>query len=103
MSCPFYDASLFHGQLIHMSRVQVDLTGNRCALITSSHSPCWMEVGESRPADWAQCPRNPEFQAVAVYENLHSDVVSGRMGDARLLASLRHLNRLIRMRVAGEQ
>jgi hypothetical protein len=35
--------------------------GNQCAIITSAHSPCWMEVSEKRPPDWAECPRNPKF------------------------------------------
>jgi hypothetical protein len=59
--CPFYDAEIFYDQLIRMSRAQADLASNRCALITSAHSPCWMEVAENAAPDWAQCPRNPEY------------------------------------------
>jgi hypothetical protein len=72
MSCPFYNAEL-RVEDRGMGRATNHLvTGpglnNRCALITSVHSPCWMEVGESRPPDWAACPRNPEYPAHAFAE-----------------------------------
>jgi hypothetical protein len=77
MSCPFYGASTIalrdpvnlalpapgFGDL-----VTIHTGGNRCGLITSAHSPCWMEVGESRAPDWAACPRNPEYPAHAFAE-----------------------------------
>lgn len=81
MSCPFYNAEL-RVEDRGMGRVTNHLvTGpglnNRCALITSAHSPCWMEVGESRAPDWAACPRNPEFV---------TEVILGLPGEARFNA-----------------
>ena len=61
-----------------------------------------MEVEEKREPDWSQCPRNPEFVAFNILDNLHSDVVNARQEDVRLLRSLSHLNRLMRMRAAAE-
>ena len=58
-SCPFYGASLV--QYLTFSPNFILSGGNQCALITSAHSPCWMEVAEQGAPDWAQCPRNPEF------------------------------------------
>ena len=57
LACPWYGQSdAFAGRFVPRQ-------GNRCALITSAHSPCWMEVGEHRNPDWAACPRNPEWAA----------------------------------------
>jgi hypothetical protein len=63
MSCPFYGVSLVaishdrvgSGQLVAMEE------SNRCALIVSAHSPCWMEVGEHVEPYWGECWRNPEY------------------------------------------
>ena len=61
MSCPFYSASLHFERGVNHGGVLSNSGGNQCALITSAHSPCWMEIGESRAPDWTACPRNPEF------------------------------------------
>lgn len=97
MSCPFYGVSLV--QYTTFSPIFMPAGGNRCVLITSAHSPCWMEVSENAAPDWAQCPRNPEFLA-------HSDhLTGGEGGDAqRIYLALSDLARLTRMRkrVAGD-
>jgi hypothetical protein len=33
-------------------------TSNQCALITSAHSPCVMELAKATP-NWRECHRNP--------------------------------------------
>jgi len=67
VSCPFYGASLVLEDrgLGRVGPAHLLSFGesNRCALITSAHSPCWMEVGEQRSPDWAECLRNPEVAA----------------------------------------
>ena len=63
--CPFYSASLHFERGVNHGGVLLNSGGNQCALITSAHSPCWMEVGESRAPDWATCPRNPQWIATA--------------------------------------
>jgi hypothetical protein len=100
VSCPFYGASIHFDHLVRFPGP----SGNQCALITSAHSPCWMQLEEGAMPNWTSCPRNPEFVATAVFENLHTDIVSGRQADVRLLASVRDLNRLMRIRlsVSGE-
>lgn len=65
MSCPFYGCSLVsldrgHGRVGPPAFVNLN-AGNQCALITSAHSPCWMEVAEQSAPEWAACPRNPEW------------------------------------------
>lgn len=73
--CPFYGASLIFLDLptrgvsvevfgagdvtetrhLSLSPHLITQPGNRCALITSAHSPCAMES-----PDWSLCHRNPE-------------------------------------------
>jgi hypothetical protein len=53
--CPFYNASIWRGELVRFPGEP----GNRCALITSAHSPCRMQIA-GRDPDWKTCPRNPE-------------------------------------------
>lgn len=96
-SCPFYGVALHVNQ--HDFRVLIPSGGNQCALITSAHSPCWMEVAEDRAPDWAQCPRNPEFVALNIFETLYEDVVTARQADVRMLASVRDL--ALRMRISA--
>ena len=101
---PVYGASLVHiGRLGQAGWQQLERVGvsNRCALITSAHSPCWMEVGENAAPDWAQCPRNPEFVAMNILVNLHNDLEAATQADRRLLASVRALAGLMRIRDAG--
>lgn len=45
--CPFYGFSGFSGILM-------DTEGNQCALVTGSHSPCYMEFQGQKP-DWDEC------------------------------------------------
>lgn len=64
MSCPFYGASVVFRAAGGAGRVmQNPMPGNQCALITSAHSPCWMEAIEGTPPDWEHCPRNPDLLA----------------------------------------
>ena len=86
--CPFYGAAIHCGLL-------VGIGGNRCALITSARSPCWMEVAEWRPPEWAACPRNPDFIAAAYV----ADDETARLARERGHEALRHLA----MAVAGRK
>ena len=95
-ACPFYGAALFVTREPDAMVTSFPTMGNQCALITSSHSPCWMEVGENAAPDWAQCPRNPEFVAACAH-NLEGHV---RTGDRRLLACARDLAMLMQDRDA---
>lgn len=71
--CPFYGASL----IVASTRTFVDdqtlavrfgpspylivsEPSNRCALITSAHSPCVMKIC-GRDPQWSACNRNPEI------------------------------------------
>ena len=90
-ACPFYGCSL-HGLPASVPNfprapVLIPSSGNQCALITSAHSPCWMEVAENAAPDWAQCPRNPEFLAT-----LPADQNDG--GRDRVVAHFRNLEQL---------
>ena len=94
-ACPFYGAALFVSREPEPMAVSFPTMGNQCALITSSHSPCWMEVAENAAPDWAECPRNPEW-AVAQYANLdppqyerHRDHMSFT---AHRIAARRHID-----------
>lgn len=64
--CPFYGASLVFTdipEILPMFSSSPHLLiqpGNRCALITSGHSPCYLEVHGRDPA-WDGCWRNPEI------------------------------------------
>ncbi len=67
IKCPFYDVSIVFadeaGEPLPMFFPSPHLvTGggsNRCALITSAHSPCVMEISGQQPR-WSVCGRNPE-------------------------------------------
>ena len=48
-NCPFYG---FYMQ--SAMGVMLDQSGNQCALITDSYSPCRMEVSRQNP-DWKSC------------------------------------------------
>jgi hypothetical protein len=99
--CPFYGASIHWGRLIVVGRNvnEAYLPSNQCALITSAHSPCWMEVGESRPPDWAACPRNPEFAAPGIL----CQVPVGQLSViGRVIMQATELVRLTRKRDAAE-
>lgn len=48
--CPFYGFS-------HPLPVLMDQGGNQCALITTSFSPCQMEINDQTPS-WGECPFN---------------------------------------------
>lgn len=64
MSCLFFGYSFFPAtppESAHFGAALIRCGGNRCALITDAHSPCWMEVGEGSNPDWAACPRNPAW------------------------------------------
>jgi hypothetical protein len=57
--CPFYAHALhFHG----VAAVLIpNPQSNQCALITTAHSPCMMEIRSTTP-DWRVCRRNPEVR-----------------------------------------
>lgn len=68
--CPFYGASLVfadellpRGSNFTISPHLMVQSGNRCALITSAHSPCAMEILGYAPR-WATCSRNPEVNGI---------------------------------------
>lgn len=71
-SCPFYGASLvflsavgeIHVRDMEPSPHLITQRGNRCALITSAHSPCAREMCGSAP-EWAVCRRNPEVNGTS--------------------------------------
>ena len=86
-ACPFYGAALFVSREPEPMAVTFPTMGNQCALITSSHSPCWMEVGENAAPNWVQCPRNPEFLAT-----LPAD--QDERGRDRVVAHFRNLEQL---------
>lgn len=98
-NCPFYGRSLVFGTTLHD-----DFGGsNRCALITSAHSPCWMEVSEQRAPDWPLCPRNPEYAAANVFVGA-ADPVEDEAQEAaatRIATCIRHLNLLQITRAEG--
>jgi hypothetical protein len=57
--CPFYAVGLhFHGGA---PVLMPNPNSNQCALITSAHSPCVMEIRRETP-DWRVCRRNPEVR-----------------------------------------
>lgn len=86
MSCPFYGVSLvFWPEGAQFVRTSSALS-NTCALITSAHSPCWMEVGEARAPDWAECPRNPVW-VVAQYAGLDDPKPDRRYSQTSFLAN----------------
>ena len=60
-ACPFYGRHLVSGASVggHYSTVMVRQFGNQCALITSSHAPCAMEINGAEPR-WGLCLRNPD-------------------------------------------
>ena len=60
--CPFYGFHILLGNLI-------DQDGNRCALITTSYSPCQMEVAKKTP-EWNKCPFNTEENRNKLVNNL---------------------------------
>jgi hypothetical protein len=97
MSCPFYSASLNFKRDANEGGVLFNSGGNQCALITSAHSPCWMEVSESRPPEWAACPRNPEALI-----NMTRPGEWGPLGP-RLYNHSEDMRRLFRARAAREE
>lgn len=50
--CPFYGFHMTYGLLI-------DQSGNQCALIEDSYSPCQMEIDNQTP-NWDECLLNNE-------------------------------------------
>jgi len=95
LACPFYGASIHLDQLI---RIGAD-GSNRCALIVGAHSPCFMTAVENRPADWEDCPRNPEFVARCTWPVGDEESVYRRRTD-RLQTAAVDLMRLIAVRDA---
>jgi len=56
--CPFYGFHMAMGMLM-------DQSGNQCALITDSYSPCQMEIRSQTP-NWNECPLNNEENSRAL-------------------------------------
>lgn len=91
--CPFYGASIVStGHVIRFG----EGGSNRCALVTSSHSPCWMEVGEAQPPEWAICPRNPEYIAMNLHDALNN-IRDDSERDDRLFAAVSYLMHLMQL------
>jgi hypothetical protein len=57
MNCPFYGRAMYQTGLIGGPRpiLLLDTRGNQCAIVTTSHTPCSMEVNGEEP-DWKACP-----------------------------------------------
>lgn len=102
MSCPFFAAGLVVEDR-GMGRESFHLLpmngGNRCALMTSGHSPCWMEVGEERRPEWDDCPRNPEWGAT-IPDRI--DRFTAAEHHARLQRFMAHRRDLISLRRAEQ-
>jgi hypothetical protein len=56
-NCPFYGHTMFVSTVPNYSKafVLMPSDGNQCGLITSSHSPCHMEINQL-PVEWRNCP-----------------------------------------------
>ena len=58
MNCPFYGRAIFLAppstQRPSPPFVLFDQRGNQCALVTTSHAPCQMEIAGETP-DWKAC------------------------------------------------
>jgi hypothetical protein len=56
-NCPFYGCSCFTSSTPQRTYpfVLMATNGNQCGLVTTSHSPCHMEVNQL-PVDWRECP-----------------------------------------------
>jgi len=53
INCPFYGYGLFRLEGQYPFTL-INQFGNRCALVTGSHSPCQMEIA-GEPPDWRTC------------------------------------------------
>lgn len=63
MNCPFYSFAQI-GR--HDDKILFPSYGNQCALVTTTHSPCSMEVAGLIP-DWKTCERyDPKSQALSL-------------------------------------
>jgi hypothetical protein len=99
--CAFYGTMLVNyegGEWRGFRQKLIQAGSSRCALVTSGHSPCWMEVEESRAPDWPQCPLNPEYAAANIWRPALNVDEEERQEAAtiRIVAALKHLNRNIR-------
>jgi hypothetical protein len=54
--CPFFGRSL--NAHPGVEPVLIATRGNSCALITTAHAPCYMQVDGAEP-EWKNCDRNP--------------------------------------------
>lgn len=95
MSCPFYGAAIIQLQQTDWAFVPPNnfRAGNRCALITDAHSPCFMEVHEGLKPDWGDCPRNPKLMVdaqtqPALFELFRRDLFV-RIENARIANAVR--------------
>jgi hypothetical protein len=59
MSCPFYAHGLLQSPGDPRDVMLIPEDSNRCALVTSAHSPCVLEIAGAHP-DWGICRRNPD-------------------------------------------
>lgn len=104
MTCPFYGYALHAStpdeHRRHFGAALIASGGNQCALITTAHSPCWMEVAEQRSPAWTECPHNPEFVAISLYardEGSHWQDPGEELAVLRIANASRHLNHLMRI------
>lgn len=95
-SCPFYGGALAYAGERHPRLIVFQTQSNQCALITSAHSPCWMEAIEGLAPAWAECPRNPEYAADNVFRGSMSleETAAQESATERITAALRWLNRM---------
>jgi hypothetical protein len=56
MNCPFYGRQMYQTGLIGGPRpiLLIGTNGNQCAIVTTSHAPCRMEIDSEEP-DWKTC------------------------------------------------
>jgi hypothetical protein len=55
MNCPFYGRAFIPGDTIGGPPFSLfDQRGNRCALVTNAHAPCYLEI-EGKEPDWKTC------------------------------------------------
>lgn len=66
--CPFYG---FHYEM----GIMIDSSGNQCALVTESLSPCRMEYPNKREVDWNNCPLNREQESFGLKNLLEDSIV----------------------------
>jgi hypothetical protein len=62
-NCPFYGYSHFSASdpKHTFPFILLQMDGNQCGLVTTSHAPCWMEMNR-QPVEWKECPYMKELR-----------------------------------------